>query len=160
MKVRLHNQGEDVETTWAEDLGPIEGRHAMRLVRLGNIPFLHAKPTYGDVIEVELHAADGIFEWDCGDVPFDTIGSRIYRDDGRWVVVVDYSPVNPAVDILASFREWDILAEQIDIVLEGPTTGRAYLAVPVSMTLDAVMAWLGSSPAGLRFHLVHPTDEA
>lgn len=42
VKVRLHEQGEDVETVWAEDLGASEGSPGSRLVRLGNVPFLHA----------------------------------------------------------------------------------------------------------------------
>ena len=52
LKIRLHNQGEDPETVWAEDLGAAILHSAARYVRIGNIPILHAKPTYGDVIEV------------------------------------------------------------------------------------------------------------
>ena len=63
MKIRLHNQGEDAETVWAEDLGVAILHSAARYVRIGNIPILHAKPTYGDVIEV-LTNGDGMLEWD------------------------------------------------------------------------------------------------
>ena len=57
VKVRLHNQGEDVETLWAEGLGPAGEGLPARRVRLGNVPFLHAKPTYEDVIDVQ-HPVD------------------------------------------------------------------------------------------------------
>ena len=64
VKIRLHNQGEDVETAWAEDLGLASRGKVTRRVRLGNVPFLHAKPTYGDVIEVQPDEKDGMLDWD------------------------------------------------------------------------------------------------
>ena len=52
IKVRLHANGEDAETPWAEDCGPAPGPVGAHYARLGNVPFLHAKPTYGDVVVV------------------------------------------------------------------------------------------------------------
>jgi hypothetical protein len=52
VKVCLHSRGKDVETPWAEDLGELPGRRGVHRVRLGNVPFFHAKPTYGDVLVV------------------------------------------------------------------------------------------------------------
>ena len=49
IKVCLTNRGEDQETPWAHDLGPAPGPKGSRKVRLVNVPFLHAKPTWGDV---------------------------------------------------------------------------------------------------------------
>src|SRR5205085_12393659 len=49
IKVCLTNRGEDSETPWAHDLGAAPGGRKVRLV---NVPFLHAKPTWGDVIVV------------------------------------------------------------------------------------------------------------
>ena len=47
VKVFLHDGGEEVESAWCQPAGTA-GKAA--LFRLVNIPFLHAKPTYGDVI--------------------------------------------------------------------------------------------------------------
>src|SRR5262245_60063932 len=90
IKIRLQNRGEDLETAWAEDLGPHGSASQARRVRLGNVPFLHAKPTYGDVIVVEPDPDDGFLSWDRCGVEFENIGSRIEKDDGRWAMIIDY----------------------------------------------------------------------
>lgn len=165
VKVRLHNRGKDVETPWAEDLGPIEGAQSGRLVRVGNVPFLHAKPTYGDVIAVVPDPSDGVLEWDAAGVAFEDIGTRIAKDDGRWVAIIDYSPRPPNRDLDAAFKALDIAGEKIDVAVEGAfvrrdaRTARAYLAVPGSMTLQGVLDWLRSDVSGLEFTLVHPVDD-
>jgi hypothetical protein len=164
VKVRLHDQGEDVETPWAEDLGPIGAGLSARRVRLGNVPFLHAKPTYEDVIEVETNGDDGMLEWDRQDVPFEQTGSRLYEDSGRWAVMIDYEP-GQSGDLSGTFKALDIAAEEADIAVEGAfvrdddRSGRAYLAVPCSMEVTDVLAWLRSPDVNLRFTLVHPVDD-
>lgn len=165
VKVRLHNQGEDVETPWAEDLGPLEGPQPGRLVRIGNVPFLHAKPTYGDVIAVVPDSFDGRLEWDRAGVAFEDIGSRIVQDDGRWVAIIDYWPRSPHDDVDSVFKVLDIAGEEADVAVEGAfvrqdrQTARAYLAAPGSMTLDGVLDWLRSDVTCLEFTLVHPVED-
>ena len=67
VKVRLQDGGEGIETPWAEvireigDSGEVEGP-------AGNVPFLHAKPTYEDVIRVRPDPHDGMLTWDRGGV--------------------------------------------------------------------------------------------
>ena len=78
-KVRLQSQGEDVETPWAEDLGPVGGHPGARRVRIGNVPFLHAKPTYGDVLVVVPDPDDGMLTWDSNGVPFDELSVKQRR---------------------------------------------------------------------------------
>src|SRR5262245_30034503 len=119
LKVRLHNQGEDVETAWAEDLGPVEGGQPRRRVRLGNVPFLHAKPTYGDVIVVAPDEGDGMLEWDRGGAAFEDIGARLERDEGRWATIIDYGPRPPETDLDAAFKALDLSGEKVDIAVEG-----------------------------------------
>ena len=166
VKVRLHNRGEDVETPWAEDLGPLEGAQSGRLVRIGNVPFLHAKPTYGDVIAVVPDPSDGVLEWDAAGVAFEDIGTRIAQDDGRWVAIIDYWPRLPDEDLEPVFKALDIAGEKIDVVVEGAfarhngRTARAYLAVPRPMTLQEVLDWLRSDVNEIEFTLVHPVDDA
>jgi hypothetical protein len=165
VKVRLHNQGEDVETTWAEDLGPVDEGSPTRRVRLGNIPFLHAKPTYGDVLEVEPDESDGMLDWDREGLSFEQIGRRIHADGGRWAMIIDYKATLPECDLDATFKALDIAAEKADIAVEGAfvekdgSGGRAYLAVPRSKSIADVLAWLRSAEVALAFTLVHPADD-
>ena len=163
LKILLHNQGEDPETVWAEDLGPGVLDPAARYVRIGNVPMLHAKPTYGDVIEV-LPVGDGMLEWDREGVEFDEIGTRILEDGGRWVAIIDYSPSRPTTNLQATFQALDVACAEQDIALEGAITrklsGCAYLAVPNSMDLAALVHWLESRRASMRFRLRHPEENA
>ena len=165
VKVRLHDQGEDVETAWAEDLGPAEASPPTRRVRLGNVPFLHSKPTYGDVIEVGPDDADGMLDWDRRGVAFEQIGTRIQDDGGRWAMIIDYEAGLPVRDLDATFKALDIAAEKVDIAVEGAfaskdrNSGRAYFAVPRSMSVADVVAWLRSFEVQLHFKLIHPVDD-
>jgi hypothetical protein len=140
IKVRLQDQGLDVETPWAEDLGPAPVEGARR-ARLANVPFLHAKPTYEDVIVV-VPDEQGILTWDRNGVSWEQIRTRIDDDSGRWAMIVDYAP-GAAADTLALFSALDIAAAQIDVCFEGcfgphnGEPGRAYLAVPAAMVSTA-----------------------
>ena len=91
IKVCLTNKGEDTETPWAHDLGPATGPSGSRKVRLVNVPFMHAKPTWGDTIVVSP-VREGYPTWDRDGVPWKEISSRIVQDGGRWAMIVDYAP--------------------------------------------------------------------
>lgn len=165
VKVRLRNGDEDIETPWAEDLGPAPGEGSKRLVKLGNVPFLHAKPTYEDVLETQ--AVDGLYEWDARGLAFEQIGSRIAVDGGRWVMIVDYRLV-PECEGTAddAFRQLDLFAEEHDMALEGAfvapdrRSGRAYLAVARHRTsAREVMELIGRANLPLKFALIHPNEE-
>jgi hypothetical protein len=161
IKVCLTNQGEDTETPWAHDLGPVPGAAAgARKVKLVNVPFMHAKPTWGDTIVV-TPVADAFPTWDRGGVKWNEISSRIVEDGGRWAMILDYRPHD---DVTAG-DAFSALARVCDverIVCEGAWApreadpGRAYLAVPKETTVNAVMDRL--TTAGLPMHLilVHP----
>lgn len=159
LKIRLHDQGEDPETVWAEDLGAAVLNSAARYVRIGNIPVLHAKPTFGDVIEV-LPDEDGMLEWDRRGVEFDDIGERILEDGGRWVAIIDYWPSRRNSDLESTFQALDAAARSRDIVIEGAFAekkrGCAYLAVPNAMSLVGLVGWLNTQRASIRYRLLHP----
>lgn len=164
VKVRLHNRGEDVETAWAEDLGALDGGQSGRLVRLDNVLFLHAKPTYGDVIAVKPDPNDQMLEWNAEGVPFEDIGTRIEHDEGRWVAIIDYWARPPHHDLDAAFKVLARAGEKIDVVVEGASrrkdgrTACAYLAVPAATSLQDLMGWLRSEASGVECTLIHPVD--
>lgn len=161
IKVCLTNQGEDTETPWAHDLGPAPGAAAgARKVKLVNVPFMHAKPTWGDTIVV-TPVANTFPTWDRGGVKWNEISSKIVEDGGRWAMILDYRPhddvaANDAISALA--RVCDVER----IVCEGAWApreaepGRAYLAVPKDTTVNAVMDRLTSAGLPMHLILVHP----
>jgi hypothetical protein len=162
IKVRMQSHGEDIETPWAEDLGEVDGRPGARRVRLGNVPYLYAKPTYGDVIIVAPDEQDGVLTWEDG------AGDRpdIDEDGGRWAMIVEYRLAPGADDVDAAFRALDVAGEKADVMVEGAWTprdgepGRAYLAVPASMDVKAVLAKLKEAGVPLVFEVVHPVHDA
>jgi hypothetical protein len=123
---------------------------------------LHAKPTFGDVIEV-IPDDDGILEWDRRGVDFEDIDCRILEDSGRWVAIIEYWPIRADVSLESTFRALDVAAEKLEIVVEGAYTkkgrGCAYLAVPNSMGVEELTAWLRSQQETLGFRLRHPAEE-
>jgi hypothetical protein len=165
VKVCLHSQGEDVETPWAEDLGEAPGRPSTRLVRLGNVPFLHAKPTYGDVLLVEPDATYNKLSWDAAGVPYERIGERIVEDGGRYAVIIDYKLVPSTADPQRAFKLLDKAGEEANIAVEGclapkdSRPGRAYLAVPYEMQPNVVMAHLSAQDLPMSLTLVHPVED-
>ncbi|HEX6837698.1 MAG TPA: hypothetical protein VF334_14050, partial [Polyangia bacterium] len=69
VKVFLHDRGEDVESAWCQPMGEERGAALFRLV---NVPFLHAKPTYGDVVPAfRDDRFDGNWAWDRDGVPWE-----------------------------------------------------------------------------------------
>jgi hypothetical protein len=168
IKVMLHDDGADVETPWAEDLGPIDDRSDARRVRLANVLFLHAKPTYEDVIVVEREDDDdddSHLAWNCRGVPFEQIHTRIAEDAGRWAMIVDYRPHDAGADVKALFTALEAKARAMDACLEGAfgpkgdRAGRAYLAVPRGLTPSEVMTRLRDADLALDLELVHPKDD-
>jgi hypothetical protein len=156
VKVLLHNRGEDVETPWAEDLGPVDG--GGRRLRLDNVPFLHAKPTFGDVIVArEDPRYEGQLAWDRDDVAWERIGTRIDHDGGRYAMIVDYIAAD--VDRFGELSEWLGASDVVPEGCFGPRDGkpgRLYLAVPRTRAVAEVMAQLESNTVGFRFVQVHP----
>jgi hypothetical protein len=165
VKVLLHDSGEDVETPWAEDEGPASSPPGARRVRLANVPFLHAKPTYGDLIVATPEPANnGTLTWDSGALPYERIGERIAEDGGRWTMIVDYV-VSPAIDVQSAFDALEVVSKNADLVLEGlygprdERPGRAYLAVPYELGVPAALGRLRASELPLTLTLVHPVDD-
>ncbi len=162
IKVLLQDRGEDAETPWAEDLGAVRGKRGARRVRLVNVPFLHAKPTYGDVITVVPDPGDGMLTWDAGGVDYDEIHTRIDEDGGRYAAIVDYLP-GKGVDARPAYEALSAAARTKKIIAEGcfaprdRKPGRIYLAVPEPIKPAAVMKLLGTVELAVKLTLVHPT---
>jgi hypothetical protein len=158
IKVRLTDRGEDSETPWAHDLGPAPGPPGSRKVRLANVPFMHAKPTWGDVIIV-TPVEDDFPVWDRGGVPWDQIATRIAEDGGRWAMIVDYAAHPGSED---AFRALAQACAEIEIVCEGAwgpredKPGRAYLAVKHEVDDAAVMKRLRGANLPCELIQIHP----
>jgi hypothetical protein len=160
IKVCLMNRGEDSETPWAHDLGPAPGRKGSRRVRLVNVPFRHAKPTWGDVIIV-APADNGLPTWDRDGVPWPQIGTRVAEDGGRWAMIVDYLPHadTPPRRALAALTD---ACGAHDIVCElawpprDREPGRAYLAVPVELRHIDAMRELRAAELPCELAQIHP----
>jgi hypothetical protein len=162
IKVCLTNRGENTETPWAHDLGPAPGPAGSRKVRLVNVPFMHAKPTWGDVIVVRP-VNKGFPTWDRDGVPWDRIESRIEVDSGRWAMIVEYVAHPDAKDAFAALAR---ACNEHDIACEGAwgprkeQPGRAYLAVKDELTDAAVMARLRAAALPCELIQVHPPPAA
>ncbi len=161
IKVCLTNRGHDSETPWAQDLGPASGaKKGSRKVRLVNVPFLHAKPTYGDVVIV-TPVEDGLLTWDRDGIEWTEIGTRITEDGGRWAMIIDYVP-HEDVTGDAAFQALAKTCEAHDLVCEGAwgpdgtQPGRAYLAVDNAITAAIVMAALADASVPATLVQIHP----
>ena len=161
IKVRLTNAGKDTETPWAHDLGPAPGPSGSRKVRLINVPFMHAKPTWGDVIIVSP-VDDGLPTWDRAGTPWPQIGTRIAEDNGRWAMIVDYAPHPDAKDpltILArACADLDVVCEQAWEPRKGQP-GRVYLAVAGDLTDTALMTALRAASLPCELTQIHPEPQ-
>jgi len=166
IKVCLTNQGVDTETPWAEDLGPATGHPAgSRKVRLINVPFRHAKPTWGDTLVV-TPVKKGFPTWDRGGVPWAEIGARIAHDGGRWAMIVDYAPhpdaANPFDALVRACAEHEVVCEgawapraSTDAGGDG-VPGRAYLAVRAELSDVELMRRLRAAALPCELVQVHP----
>ena len=148
VKVFLHDRGDDMESAWCQPVGP-------SLFRLVNVPFLHAKPTYGDVIAAERND-DGGWEWDRrGEA---RVSERLHEDGGRYALIIDYTKWAEA-DFGALLQA---LEKRHDIVGEGcfgprgERPGRLYLAAPRALDPAAVLQAVVTLGRGFRFELIHP----
>jgi hypothetical protein len=154
VKLFLHDRGTDVESVWAQPCGTAGGKPLYRLV---NIPFLHAKPTWGDVLVAPKSREYGHPAWDRGGTPFAKVGTRIHTDGGRYAAIVDYRR-EPETNFGTLCRAlWDELGVQAEGAWgpKGQAPGRLYLAVPKELGIDALLARLAREK-GWRFTLVHP----
>ncbi|HEX5059868.1 MAG TPA: hypothetical protein VFV99_10940, partial [Kofleriaceae bacterium] len=160
IKVCLTNQGEDTETPWAIDLGPASGPKGSRKVRLINVPFMHAKPTWGDVVVVSP-VEDGFPTWDRNGVPWSKITSRLAEDGGRWAMIIDYAP-HPDAKAGDAFHELAHACAESDVVCEGAwgprdgEPGRAYLAVKNELTDITLMRSLRAAELPCELIQIHP----
>ncbi len=163
VKVRLHSRGLDCETPWGEDCGPAPAPAGARFVRLANVPFLHPKPTYGDVI-VASPDEHGVLSWDSEGLPYEQVAERIIEDGGRWAMILDYQVMDAAADSQAAFSALDLAGEEADIAVEGcfapgrGRPGRAYLAVPATLDVDDVLTFLERQDLPMSMTLVHPVE--
>lgn len=156
IKVCLTNAGADVETPWAHDLGPADG--GGRKVRLANVPFMHAKPTWGDTIVVHP-VKDGFPTWDRKRVAWGKIGSRILVDGGHWAMIVHYEPHPDAKDAIRALAkacaDQDVVCEHAIAPREG-RPGTVYLAVPANLSDAQVMKTLRDEELPCELIQVHP----
>lgn len=155
-KILLHNNGEDVETPWAI---PVPDPHGRVLVRLDNIPFLHAKPTCGDVIEVRQTADQPDFlSWNAAGRSYDAICGALVEDGGRYALIVDYTC--PDAGRFAAMTSW--AKDEGDLECEGSSgprggqPGRLYVAARYASCTDLIMRFLAGNPFGFAFELIHP----
>jgi hypothetical protein len=150
VKVILHARGELVETALCEAYGFDRGR---ALFRLESVPFLHPKPTYGDVISAHTDDAyEGNWAWDRDREP-------IRHDGGRYTLMVDYHTSDEEADFDRLCRrlraDHDLVAE-LGYEPQGKKPGRLYLAAPRKSPPTAVLAALGQVGAGFRIEAVRP----
>ena len=163
VKIAIHSQGEDVETPFAEDLGPADGPPGSRRVRIGNVLFLHAKPTYEDVV-IASPDEDGRLTWDTQGMQYDAVCERLDEDSGRWTMIVEYE-VEAGSDVVTAFKALDLAGMDADIAVEGLSSpkpgkpGRAYLAMPGALRVDAARAFLRGLDVPMTFEVVHPVDD-
>ncbi|MGZ3407264.1 MAG: hypothetical protein ACXVAN_12520, partial [Polyangia bacterium] len=157
VKVFLHDRGQDVESAWCQ---PVADKGGTALFRLVNVPFLHEKPTFGDVIPA-VRAEDGNWEWDRGGASDKRVGERLHSDGGRYALIVDYTMRTDAdfgALINALEKKHDVIGEGC-FGPRGEEPGRLYLAAPRTMDAAAVMEAVTRLGRGFRFVLVHPTPK-
>jgi len=159
VKVFLHDRGQDVESAWCQPVGEARGAGLFRLV---NVPFLHAKPTYGDIIPAfRDDDFDGNWAWDRAGVDYEEIRERLHTDGERYALIVDYTMRTDAdfgAMVSALEKRHAIVAEGC-FGPRGEEPGRLYLAAPRALSPSEVMAAVVKLGRGFRFELVHPIQK-
>jgi hypothetical protein len=170
IKVCLCDRGQDAETPWAVDLGPATGKvpKGSRRVRLVNVPFFHAKPTWGDTIVVSP-VEDGLLTWDAKGVAWSKIATRIDEDGGRYAMIVDYIPrSNDRTGDVAfaalskACHDGHSDLRDAKLVCEGAygpqddRAGRVYLAVVDELEPEDAMARLTAAKLPCELVQIHP----
>ena len=164
IKVCLTYGGAATGTPWAEDLGPAPGPSGSRRVRLLNVPFLHAKPTWGDVIVVSP-VVRGLPTWDRRGVPWAKLPARIAEDGGRWAMIVDYVPhedTAPAAAcraLEAACADEGVICEPAWLARPGHP-GRVYFAIEHARSDAEVLAALRAAELPCELVQIHPAPAA
>ena len=99
VKLFLHQDHDDVESVWAVKLGKTRGG---TLLRLDNIPFMHARPTYGDVVVAKADRELEVpYAWNGAHIRFSDVPKHLHEDGGRYAAItyklIDPSPANSSV---------------------------------------------------------------
>ena len=80
-------------------------------------------------------------------------------------MIVGYVVSPSAPDLQTAFKALDRAGEKVNIVVEGSLgpeasrPGRAYLAVPYEMTVEAVLVYLRAQSLPMSLTLVHPAED-
>jgi hypothetical protein len=149
VKLFLHQDYDDVGSVWAIVVGKARGG---TLVRLDNVPFAHAKPTYGDVVlakrDLELEVP---YAWNAA-------GMHLHDDGGRYAAIVDYHAARSE-----SFKRLCVwLRKTHGVMTEGcygpreDKPGRLYLAVPKKLKMPALMREADARFASMKLTQIHP----
>jgi hypothetical protein len=153
VKLFLHKNHSDVESVWGEKVGKVRGG---TLVRLDNVPFLHAKPTYGDVVVAKRDKELEV------DFAFNIPHGTVHADGGRHAAIVDYTMAKGAS--FARLSKW--LHAKLDVVPEGcfgpdgKEPGRLYLAIPEVLKTEDVVGRMAEHFPKFRFVQIHPKRTA
>jgi hypothetical protein len=139
VKVLFHAKGEDPETVWCLPAG--ETKNGGSLFIVDNIPFLHASPTFGDLIEAAPDK-EGVLTL-----------RRLHAAGGRYPMIVDYPRSVPLKALDALVRAEEIASEGC-FAPEGTAPGRLYLAVPETRKPADVFALLTRKFP--KIMLIHP----
>jgi hypothetical protein len=162
VKLRLHSCGEEGETAWGEDCGPAPAPEGARFVRVGTIPFIHAKPTYGDVIVAAPGGPGALLAWDSRGGSYEEVVESLIEDAGRFTVILEYDVASPAIDPDAAYAALERACHGAGIAVEtcfGPwdgEPGRVYLALPGELDVEEVLAFLAGEGVPLTLGVVHP----
>jgi hypothetical protein len=155
VKLFLHEDHDHVESVWAVKVG--KARNGT-LLRLDNVPFVHAKPTYGDVV---LAKADRELEvpyaWNLAGIKSAEMSKRLHEDGGRYAAIVDYQLPRGA-----SFARLCTWLKTHDVVTEGcygpddKQPGRLYLAIPKTLKMPALMIEAKKRFGSMKLQQIHP----
>lgn len=150
LQILLHNDGEDAETVWTEVIS--EQGDGSKLVRLLNIPIVHAVPTYGDTFQVTPNADDDWLERNMSGVTGLNTAEYIHEPGGFQTMVVSYVCDDPTQ--LKSVCKW--INQEHGFMPQPSLPGKLHLAVPSDSRPADVMSILAQNTYGYRFKLEWP----
>ena len=156
VKLFLHENYDDVESVWGTTCGRARGG---TLVRIDNIPYVHSKPTFGDVVVAKRdRELDVPYAWNVGQngksISEKKIIARLHEDAGRYAGIVEYAAKKKGASF-ARLTKW--LRKEHDVVSEGAWEGTLYLAIPKKLRMkDLMRATRARFADAFRFKQVHP----